>query len=186
MQAVRSAHLLPGIFRSSDRDTLVLALANINFDAALTGSTSPFVFTYRLNVTQVDETYHPTAAGIFYKLDVTDQKNWYTWSIVRGTPGPSTLVASGPFPNPFVTDGRTSVFIPASAAAAVHGTLSIFSASMNLVYATAATSSVQLGRQVFSWNGVASTGDVAQSGVYFYVVDLGDQVIKGKFALIRK
>ena len=170
----------------SGRDTLTLALANINFGAAVSNSGASFPYIYHLNVSQVDQSYRPTATHIYYKLDVPDPTNWYTWDIVRGTPGPSMLVAGAPFPNPLTTDGRASVFIPVLSSEPVRATVSIFSSSMDLVYTSTATSSLQLGKQVFSWNGMTNTSEVAQSGIYFYVVEGGNQTIKGKFALIRK
>jgi hypothetical protein len=170
----------------SGRDTLTLALSNINVGAAVSNSGATFPYVYHLNVSQVDQSYQPTAALIYYRLDVPDQTNWYTWDIVWGPPGPSMLVAGAPFPNPLTADGRASVFIPVLSSEPVRATVSIFSSSMDLIYTSTATSSLQLGKQVFTWNGRTSTGEVARSGIYFYVVEGENQTIKGKFALIRK
>jgi hypothetical protein len=168
------------------RDTLTLALSNINFGAAVSNSGASFPYIYHLNVSQVDQSYQPTATLIFYKLDAPDQTNWYTWDIFRGTPGPSMLATGAPFPNPLTTDGRASIFIPVLGSGPIRATVSIFSSSMDLVYTSTATSSLRLGKQVFVWNGMTSTSEAAQSGIYFYVVEAGNQTNKGKFALIRK
>ncbi|MBL8015708.1 MAG: T9SS type A sorting domain-containing protein [Ignavibacteria bacterium] len=35
------------------------------------------------------------------------------------------------------------------------------------------------------WNGMLSSGQSAPSGVYFYVIDLGDQILKSKMVLLK-
>jgi hypothetical protein len=158
-----------------------LALSNINFDGALAGSTSPASYRYLLNVNKVDDTYRPIAGGPFVKLDVPDRTNWYDWSVG------STITPGVAFPNPCLVDGRASVFFAVNATVQVEGTLSIFTSSMDLVYSTPLKSLTHLsGQQVFAWNGRAGNGEVVQSGVYFFLLEIQNQHVLGKVAIIRQ
>jgi hypothetical protein len=170
----------------SSGNRLTLALSNLNLSAGLAKSSEKFGYTYKLNVNRLDESYQPTAAGFYVKLDVPDPTNWYSWNIAPGPVGPIALSAGSPFPDPFRTDGRSSVHVPVTADEPVEGKLSVFSSGMDLVYSATLTSSPMLGKQAFSWNGRTDRGEVAESGIYFYVLEFKNQVLKGKFALLRR
>ncbi len=170
----------------SNGDRLTLALTNLNFPAGQAKSQQEFGYTYRLNRSRPDESYQPTAAGVYVKLDVPDPTNWYSWNIVRGTVGPATLAAGSPFPDPFFADGKVMLHLPVTADEPVTGKVSVFTGAMDLVYSAILTSSPSLGKQAFTWNGRTDKGEVAGSGIYFFVLEFKDQVLKGKFALMRK
>lgn len=168
-------------------DTLTLALSNINFVAALGNSGTQFPYTYLLNISQPDELYRSTPVGIFFKLDVPDVTNWYTWDIVGRGVGSSTVATGVPYPNPLIADGKTSLYIPVNSAVSIQGTLSVFSSSMDLVFASTLQSvAPQPGKQVFAWNGTTNSGEIVQTGVYLLVLEALDQTITGKIAVLRK
>jgi hypothetical protein len=158
----------------------ILILSNLNFEEAVEDNNTLFPYSLQLNVNQVDASYEPTATGIFVKLNVSDPTNWWTWGTIGGT-------AEGVvFPNPFLTDGRGFVTFSVSAQVEVSGTLNIYSSSMDLVYSTTEFSSQLLEEHVFRWGGRTNDNELAQSGVYIFVLELPDRIVKGKFALIRK
>jgi hypothetical protein len=168
-------------------DTLTLVLSNINFAAALGNSTLPFPYTYLLNTQQVDDSYKATPVGVFFKLDAPDQTNWYTWDVVRGNIGSSTVTAGVPFPNPFLVDGRASLYIPVTTTTQIQGTLSVFSSAMDLVFSSDLRTVVpQPGKQVFAWNGKTNNGELVHTGIFFFVLELPDQTLTGKIAVVRK
>jgi hypothetical protein len=69
----------------------------------------------------------------------------------------------------------------------VTGSVSVFSSGMDLVYSSGTcASSWYLDQQMFFWDGKGNDGSVVPTGVYIYVVDLGDRQVKGKIALVRR
>jgi hypothetical protein len=167
-------------------DTLALIPSNLDFESARIGDLQPQAYTYLLDVERPDPTYRETAAGIFVKLETAAPSVWYSWEIVNGGISSSPLREGLAFPNPFYPDGHSTLSIAVPVTAPATGSLSIFDASMNRVYSGEGTTSLLLGNFVFSWNGRTDNGAVAQTGVYIFVLDLPEQRITGKFALIRK
>jgi hypothetical protein len=168
-------------------DTLTLALSNINFAAGFGNPNTQYAYTYLLNTVQVDESYRYTPAGVFFKLDVPDLTNWYTWDIVRGGVGSSTLAEGSPFPNPLLVDGRASLYIPINSSVQTLGTLSVYTSSMDLVFSSELkTVSPQPGKQAFAWNGTTSNGEIVRTGIYFFVLEALGRTFTGKIALVRK
>jgi hypothetical protein len=78
------------------------------------------------------------------------------------------------------------VSIPVAGTAAISGSLSIFSSSMDLIYSWSGLSTLQFDKQVFRWNGRTNDDLPAVSGIYMYVLDTESGTIKGKIALLRK
>jgi hypothetical protein len=170
-------------------DTLTLILSNTNFVAGLANSGVQFPYTYLLNINRLDESYTPTPVGIFFRLDVTDPTNWYTWNVVRdGVGGTGTNAIGGaPFPNPFMVDGKTTLRIPITSSLPIAGTLYIFTSSMDLVFSSSHSSREQFsGQQAFEWKGNTDNGEIARTGIYFFVIELPDQTLTGKIAVVRK
>lgn len=168
-------------------DTLVLALANIDFAEASAGNEDKFPYTLTLQSTRIDETYRETGTGVFVKLNVEDPSNWFLRFIVNGGIPVDLSSPLSPFPSPFRADGRSSLYLPVRASARVEGTLHIFSAGMNRIFSSRSTSNVILsGMNVFSWNGRTDSGQIAGSGVYIYVLELPGEVVKGKIVVMRE
>ncbi len=165
------------------QDTLTLALANIDYASALAATLPPQSFTYLLNIEPLDASYYSTGAGIYFKLQAANASNWWTWTVVNGVVGVPGNPEGVPFPNPFRSDGTSSVYIPSSA---VNGTLSIFTSNMDLVYSRFQASTVYFGKRVFSWNGMTSDNTPANSGVYIFALRLDDRTLTGKIVLVRK
>jgi len=167
---------------------LKLITSNINIAAALSNNSLSFPFSYLLNTSRVDESYVPTASRIYVKFDVPDRLNWVnvidTSDVNVLLPPPRETV----FPNPFVAQGMTTIKIPIGNFGKTQGTLSVFSASMDLVFSASASSvyTTSIGQQVFEWNGRNNDQQLAASGIYFYVLELPTQTLTGKFALLRK
>lgn len=162
---------------------LSLVAANIDFGDAVAGSTSPEAYTFDLSPTQPDATYRGTLAGVYVKLSSANSSHWWNWDVVNGIVGTHPVDETLPFPNPFLADGFSRVYIPT---AELQGTLSIYSNSMALVFQAAETSVPRLGRRAFSWDGMTNDNVQAASGVYVYVLSLANRTVTGKIALLRK
>jgi hypothetical protein len=169
-------------------DTLILVLPNVDFNAALGGDMGSRQYALRLSNRALDETYSATPAGVFFKLVVSDPTNWSPpWVIVRGGVVPSTIPPGVPFPNPFFVDGRTNVYFPVTMSGTVQGQLSVFSSNMDLIFnETLYPVSPRPGQQAFAWNGRTNKGSVAQTGIYYFYLEVQGQTLTGKIAVVRK
>jgi hypothetical protein len=175
----------------TQRDTLTIAISNVDVPGAVAGTLPMQTYVYDVSVEQKDPMYKATDAGVYVKLNVATALNWSTWFIVGSTAhrdaGFLSLREGSAFPNPFTPDGRSVVSIPLDGTSRVTGTLSIFTGSMDLVYNAPAGSSVGIERQVFTWDGTNAQGILVPTGVYVYFLSLdGGRMIKGKIAVVRR
>jgi flagellar hook assembly protein FlgD len=75
------------------------------------------------------------------------------------------------------------VYIPANA---TEGDLTIYSSGMDLVYHAHQQLTSRAGQTVFVWDGRTSGGNAANTGIYVFVLGLGNRTVTGKIALVRK
>ena len=172
-------------------DTVTLALNNVDYPSALSGTLLPISYTWRLASTPVDPSYRQTNAGIYVKLDVAEPLNWTAWIIEDSLANPGVSMASleegMAFPNPFTPDGSKFLYIPVDDPAPVSGSFSIYSGNMDRVYESGPVRSSGVTRQLFSWDGRTSSGQSAPTGIYIYVLSLdGGKTVRGKIAVLRK
>ncbi len=172
-------------------DTMTVMMSNVDVAGTLLPSIPLLPYTLRLRSTRVDDSYKPTPIGIYSKLDVTDISLWSTWYIVRNTPNPyidpSSFSSERPFPSPFRPGRAPCVYLPVEEMEPQRGALYIFSASADLVREIPDVSStVHLGRQMFSWDGRLADGNVAPTGVYMYVIELPGRRVTGKIPVVRE
>ncbi len=167
---------------TSSRQNLSLIVLNVNSTLAQSDNANAQSFSLLLNTTKVDDSYKPTSAQIFVKTDVADPTNWYLKDLM------GAVASELPFPNPFYVDGQSILQFPLLSSFQISGSLTIFSTSMDLIYAENQASSFlsQLGTHVLKWNGRNMDNKVVGSGVYIYVIVTPTQTIKGKIAVLRK
>ncbi len=177
------------VIRPPDTMTVILN----NMDLAGAGSSSPPTksYTYHFQSSRPDETYLPTPLGIFAFLEVADLSAWTTWYVQGDSIGrnfsPETILEGRPIPSPFMPAIHTRVGVPVGSRDQVRGSLYIYSAGMDLVYAgDNLVSGLFLDRQMFFWEGKDNDGRSVPSGVYFFVLDLADGRLRGKIALVRR
>jgi hypothetical protein len=175
---------------ASGSDTLILALANLNYGAAITNSSEQFSYSYTLSSTLVDPTYYPTPVGVYFALTVPDVQNWKTHAIVGDTIFSTTykMEAGKAFPNPFMPGNGKTLSIPVTASQPTPGTMSVFSSSFDLIFKSDVMTKVDRfsDQQVFEWNGLTGSGKAAESGVYFLIIEVLDQTIITKVAVVRR
>jgi hypothetical protein len=129
--------------------------------------------------------------GLYAKLDVADMATWSIWYVDKDTArsnyDPEVIVEGRPFPNPFRVDGRTNVYFPVNSLTQVKGSMYIFDAGNVLVRAVESTASVlNLGKEMFFWDGLVDGGGTASSGIYVYVIELPDRRLMGKIAVLKE
>jgi hypothetical protein len=167
-------------------DTLTLVLSNINYPAAINNSGELYSYAYLLNTSRVDESYTPTSAGIFVKLETPDPTNWFSWNIVNGGVTPSNIRNGLAFPNPFIVDGTSFVAISTEATSPTTGSLRIFSTDMEQVYSASLSTTLKYGKHVFVWNGRTEKNELVQSGIYLWFLELPDHTLTGKIAVMHR
>ncbi len=168
-------------------DTLTLILPNVNFTAGAAGDMSAHEYTLLLSDHALDESYSSTTVGVYFKL-LPDPTNWSPpFAIVRGGVITSTIPAGVAFPNPFISDGRSNLYIPVNISGPAQGQLSILTSSMDLVFnQTIDPVTPRPGQYAFAWNGRTNKGNVAQTGVYYFALEVQGQTLTGKIAVVRK
>jgi len=166
----------------SGADTVTVALANVNASCP-TGGTTSSPFTITVSTSRPDDTYRAIAGSLFLKLDVSDPSQWVTWDIERNGIGVPSVTEGTAYPNPFLLNQQSAVYILANAA---EGELTIYSSGMDLVYNAHQQLSSRLGQSVFVWNGRTSTGNAVNSGIYIFVLGLGNRTVTGKIAHVRR
>ena len=162
---------------------LTLITANVDVQSALSGSTVSEGYTYWLSPSATDGGFRSTGAGVYVKLDAANPSHWWSWDVVNGIVGVPRFDEATPFPNPYIADGSSVVYIPSTS---LRTNLSIYTSSMVLVYQAELQSTLRMGKRVFSWDGRTNDNTAAQTGVYIYVLSLEDRTVTGKIALVRK
>jgi flagellar hook assembly protein FlgD len=90
------------------------------------------------------------------------------------------------FPNPFRPDASSLLISLNGIRYSERVTLSIIEAStLDMVYSKAAEYTPFSGTQYVEWKGRDKNGYIVPSGVYLYILSDGEQIVKGKFAVIR-
>jgi hypothetical protein len=172
-------------------DTLTIGAVNCDLTSALVSSPPAQSYTLDLRTDQPDATYKQTGAGIYAKFSAGDLPLWSIWFFVGGNSvlpsGLGSLKEGTAFPNPWFADGKSSVSIPVDATTPLMGQLQVYDAAMHRVYSSGDIPSTGATRQLFTWDGITSSGRVAATGVYVYYLSLSDgRTVKGKLAIIRR
>jgi hypothetical protein len=154
--------------------TFTTMLVNDNLQSLIAGGDTAFTYLYSINTNN-------SASGISINLSVSDPSNWFNKEFFNSP------VIAAPFPDPFTPGSGSFLSIPVQGTAPVTGTLYIYSTSMKLVYKAALTSQFNsfLGEEGFEWNGISNTHASVGSGVYIYILQIQNQVTKGKFVVLK-
>ncbi len=172
-------------------DSMTVVVVNTDMEASLAGTPLTSEYTLSLRYDQPDASYHKTPIGLYASLQVADPSKWVMWYIVgesiQGNFDPAGLTEGISFPSPFIPGEQPTVYIPVADQQPVQGQVFVYSAGMDLVYASPPTSSVSyLTKQMFQWDGRTDAGSYAPTGVYLYVIELPDRRVTGKVAVIRR
>ena len=171
-------------------DTMAVIVSNVDVSGAL-GQGAGGTYTCEFRSSAIDASYKHTPIGLFGRLTVTDPVVWSCWYVVGDTVrrniDPASIVEGRAFPNPFLPGKHTRVALPITGDAAVTGSLAVYASGMDRVYASGnVTSTWYLDRQMFFWDGTGDDGSTVPSGVYIYIIEIGDRRVMGKIALLRR
>jgi hypothetical protein len=159
---------------TSGSDALFIVFVYTGDDCA--GPTATVPLSFSVARSRIDDSYRPTSGNFFVKTNYPSSSSWVYWDL-------GTLSSPAAFPSPFSPGPGHFMYFPLSSS---HGTLSVFTSAMELVFSGDLPAENRLGRTVVSWDGRSNRGEFAASGVYFFVVDTPDKSLTGKFVVIRK
>ena len=171
-------------------DTMAVIVSNVDLSSAL-GQGAGGLYAFDFRSTGMDASYRLTPIGLYATFERHESGRMVSWYVVGDTVrrnlDPASFAEGRAFPNPFLPGKQTRVALPISGDAPVTGSLVVYSSGMDLVYASGnVTSTSYLDRQMFFWDGSGTGGFTVPSGIYIYVIDLGDRRVTGKIALVRR
>jgi hypothetical protein len=163
-------------------DTVFLAFSYAGTVADAGTSSIPFSFI--VSRTQEDASFRKTSSGLYLSYSLPSPNLWTVWELGSSSPtSPQSTQPGSPFPNPFMPPTQGEIHFPTTEIA---GILTIYTIDMVRVYEGAQQSRSFLGRSGFAWDGRGIDGNVVPSGVYLYVISVGNSRTVGKFAVVRK
>ncbi len=154
-------------------DTVYLMITNLN--PSKNSNDQSFSVT-------VTEDAASVGAGLTYRLAADTLSYWRLQTFA----GSETVAMPGVilYPNPFVISRSPSLaFVVEQSVEPVE--LYIYTASMRLVGREFYTPVELSGRMVIRWDGRDRDGLYVASGIYIYVLKIGDELTQGKFTVIR-
>ena len=171
-------------------DTMAVIVSNVDLTGAL-GQGAGGTYDVELRSSRTDASYRLTPIGLYGRLSVTNPVVWSCWYVVGDTVrrdiDPASIMEGRAFPNPFFPGKHTRVALPIAGNAPVTGSFAVYSSGMDRVYVSGNVASTwYLDRQMFFWDGMDNEGSTVPSGVYMYIIDLGDRRVMGKIALLRR
>ncbi|MBK7256803.1 MAG: hypothetical protein IPI01_03080 [Ignavibacteriae bacterium] len=171
-------------------DTMTVIVANVDL-AAATAQAAGKDYAFDFRSTRPNDGYRITPIGLFAHLGVATPVHWASWFVVGDTVrrniDASQFAEGRAFPNPFLPGNHARAAMPVDGTDQVTGSVSVFSSGLDPVYTSGTSSSSwYLDRQMFFWDGKGTDGSAVPSGIYIYVIDLGDRRVTGKIALVRR
>jgi hypothetical protein len=171
------------------QDTLVAAISRGDADAAYETPFAADSISYGLYRYPVDGSIKVN--DYYYaSFKCADVSEWLTAEILNGeliASGATTNVTVGsPYPNPYRYSSHfpQPLLIPVEADPPAFADFSVYTAAMEKVFSESYEFPVQ-GAPYVSWRPVDFDGAALPTGVYFYVVKIGDETSAGKIVLIN-
>ncbi len=157
---------------------MMVIVSNLNFNGL---KNYRYNFTYELSPKGGDG-YTLLKNNIYIKLNSNDPENWVSQEDVPSILSEEVSV----YPNPFNPNQSTPLTFRLSVYSEKKVNLYIFSLSMDKIV----TQELEIISPDFEprveWDGRNFNGDIVPTGVYFYVIDVGNKKFMGKFSVIRE
>ena len=166
-------------------DTTDMMVSNLNLADALANysTTYPFVVTLSPTSFAGSSQIGQSLFSSFSHESDPDPSHWNMKAFGEGFSVLNTTAMA--LPNPFNPD-RSPVLISTGTLSGSPVSLTIVSASMDLIYSGDLIPKSYLGKSFVEWKGRDNKGKTISSGVYLYILtDKNNSVQKGKIAVIR-
>jgi hypothetical protein len=162
-----------------NRNSMFVIVSNVNPFQGY--SDQLFPFTYAVSASGAEGS-RQLKNGLYASLTVPDPEFWNTQET-----SPSVISEVLVFPNPFeVREGRLLWFRFPSPPKGTKATLSVFSSSMTKVFSgELPVLAFRPQEPALSWDGRNDRGEPIATGVYFFVINIDDMDLIGKFSAIR-
>ncbi len=165
-------------------DTVVAIVANVNAGSAQTSAlNTPQALRVTLSSSRLDKAYQNLQDGKTVSLDVENSHLWRITYLGAATDAITTANVY-PSPNPFLLTRASGLTVPMAGIAGKEVTVSIYSASLDLLFSNVYTGSASFGREEV----VVPVHDFrsqVSSGVHFLVMKYGEQIHWWKVAFIQ-
>jgi hypothetical protein len=123
--------------------------------------------------------------GYYGKIISEDEQLLSAEFFFNNTSITTTEEINYPFPQPFKYSTDDVINFPSSTEKSGSVDLYIYSIDMDRVYSGKTTITKQNQKVVVQWNCIDDSGKKLGSGIYLYVIKFGDDIDKGKFAIIN-
>ncbi len=160
-------------------NTMVSVISNINTSS--TGTPALLNFTYEMS-DQGGAGFKQLSNGIYVRIDVPDPQNWSSWENV---PTQTSIVIV--YPDPFIAQSHKPLNFRLPSAIQSTAVLHVFTSSMRLVYDNEVpVVNLRPLEPGIVWDAHDKNGNLIASGIYFYVIEIDQNVYNGKFAVLRE
>jgi hypothetical protein len=162
-------------------DTLNILLGNTDINSASKQFNISKDYFFRVSDSQTPDS--KKIENINYWLYQEIDTNFYCVHNISNSGG-STYKINFAYPNPFRSSVDEYLLFPAPANAELYqkALLNIYSSDMNHIYSKSIQVTVNNGNRVLMWNDIPNE---ISSGVYIYGIKLNDEMILGKFSIIK-
>jgi hypothetical protein len=169
---------------SHGADSTHFILTNVNVNDVVNGLNKDYLYQiqYSLNPSSGLTSIRPDLFAEFGPIPDSDMKFWKYR--VQTSQGPFLSISSTCFPNPY-EPAKGSLYFNVDMALVPAPQLYIYSASMDLVYSGAVSTTFYSGGEFATWDGKDNDRRIVGSGIYFYFLTDQTRTINGKFAILR-
>jgi hypothetical protein len=166
----------------NNKDTATLVATNVNIDAALNNTLTPFSFKYIIRSDGGGDGFTRLPNGWWIKLEAEDPTMWKSIAFLQSD---NIVGEENPYPNPFIADGMRQIVFPLWLESA-NAELAIYSSDLREIYRAQINRVDKFGKEMIQWNGVMNNGVLAPSGVYYYMVTVKGDTHRGKIAILKR
>jgi hypothetical protein len=169
-------------------DTASCIVVNVNMDDALMAHSTALPiqqFDYHVSATPIADGSHGTGnASMSIVFSANDAANWTHTTLYNNHV--QNIVSSYCFPNP-LRAGQGEMYFSANKANArqTAQTLTVLSSGSRVIFTGQVALTSHSGSDFAVWDGKDAQGRPLASGVYVYALSNGDDLMRGKFAVIR-
>lgn len=169
-------------------NNIISIISNVDYQTIVSGANSTTQLDYFL-ATQSETNYRKLGYGYYSYIQSSNTSILAEANLINDQIVNSGMVSVDvpgfAYPQPFSYKKNNFLYLPANLNTDGYADLFVYSSSMNLVY-SAQKRIVASEKIIVEWNGLDNNDKKLASGVYFYVVKCGGDVLKGKIVILNE